>query len=230
LIYRNKEKIRLSVFIWFFVLATSGALIMCFDINVNNIKGLFEASVSPQEGFKLSYNPNVDEVAMAIDTTKAEIIDTIKEDDRLYIEPIQFIFYKPEKPQTETQIKAKIVALAKNASKEIAKNVKFNFIVGSGKGGIVSSKEWNERIGRKTETFNMEPNSSALLSWTPDVPPRRFYIDNRDKYITLTVEVEWEYPKGKFYKSINSSNVKYDEENDNFYFEITNKAYYELGT
>lgn len=232
LAFRNKEKLCRTVFGFFFALIISGALILWFDINIKNIRGPFQASVSSKSGLAVSYEPkpNIDDIVSTIDKTKAEMIDKIEEkENKLYLEPLEMVFYKPKKPEAEGQVKAKFIALVKNKGKEIAKNIKFNFIVDDGTGRITSSKEWNRFIGTKEQIFDIYPDNIVSLSWTPDMPPRQFYVDNKDKYIQLTLEVEWEDLTGQTYKAENISRIRYDSIRDTFYFEITKISYYRPG-
>lgn len=224
LAFHNKEKLGRTVFIFFFILATCGALILWLDINIKNIRGPFKASVSPKSGLDVNYEPNIDDIVSTVNKTKTEIVDKIEE-NKLYIEPLEMVFYKPQQPEAEGQIKARFVALVKNRSKEIAKNVKFNFIVDDGRGRIVSSREWNRFVGAKEKIFDIYPDNIVLLSWTPDMPSRQFYVDNKDKYIQLTIEIEWEDLEGQSYKAENISQIRYNPADNNFYFEVIKVSY-----
>lgn len=221
----NKKKPYIS----FVLLVITGALILWLDINIQNIRGLFMVSVNPKSGVSLTYDPNITDVVSNVDTTKTEVNDTLREqENKLYIEPIELHFYKPEIPEKDGQIKAKFLVLVKNKSKETANNIKLNFIVDDGAGRHISSQEWNRFVGEKEKLFDLPSNNVAFLSWTPDMPSPQFYIDHKEKFIQLTLELEWDNLLGQRYKAENISQIKYNPTTGNFYFEIIKLSYYLL--
>jgi len=229
LAFRNKERLCRTVFGFFFVLLLGGAVILWLDVNIEKIRGLFQVSVSQEKGLTISYAPKIDDIVSETKFSEIKIEDTIsKEEVKLDIEPLEFIFYKPEKPEVEGQTKSKITALVRNRSNELARDIKFNFIIDDGTGRIVSSKEWNRFMGYDEKTFNLYPNNMAFLSWTPDMPSRQFYINNRDKFIKLTIVLDWTDSSNQKYHAENVSEIKYNEDNNNFYFNVIKASYHKL--